>query len=57
MAKMTIIQGEMPRYRLFKIMHETESVLFGTNSFWEGIDIPGKSLTAVIITHLPFPIA
>ncbi len=53
-GKNAIIQGEMPRYRLFKIMHETESVLFGTNSFWEGIDIPGKSLTAVIITHLPF---
>lgn len=53
-GKNTIIQGEMPRYKLFRIMQETESVLFGTNSFWEGIDIPGKSLTAVIITHLPF---
>lgn len=30
------------------------AVLFGTDSFWEGVDIPGKSLEVLIITRLPF---
>lgn len=30
------------------------SILFGTNSFWEGIDIPGDDLSCLIITRLPF---
>jgi predicted DnaQ family exonuclease/DinG family helicase len=34
---------------------EKESVLFGTYSFWEGVDIPGDSLENLIITKLPFP--
>ena len=32
-----------------------ESVLFGLQSFWEGIDVPGESLSFVIIEKLPFP--
>ena len=32
------------------------SVLLSTGSFWEGIDIKGKSLSNVIIVRLPFPI-
>lgn len=36
----------------FKIMEE--SVLLGTASFWEGIDVPGESLSCVIIPKLPF---
>jgi len=32
------------------------SVLLGTRSFWEGIDIPGVSLSALVITRLPFPV-
>ena len=32
------------------------SVLVGTKSFWEGVDIPGSSLTLVIIDKIPFPI-
>lgn len=31
------------------------SVLFGVDSFWTGVDVPGKSLQNVIITKLPFP--
>ncbi|GMT43864.1 MAG: helicase [bacterium] len=53
-GKNPIIQGTMPRYKLFEIMRKTESILFGTSSFWEGVDIPGDNLSAVIITHLPF---
>lgn len=33
-----------------------KAVLLGTKSFWEGVDIPGESLSAVIITRLPFAV-
>ncbi len=33
----------------------SESVLFGVDSFWFGVDFPGDTLTQVIITRLPFP--
>jgi len=33
---------------------DSKSVLLGTNSFWEGIDLPGENLKCVIITRLPF---
>lgn len=32
------------------------SVLFGTDSFWEGVDVPGESLEILIITKLPFEV-
>ena len=35
---------------------EKESVLFATDSFWQGIDIPGESLSQVIIVKLPFTV-
>jgi ATP-dependent DNA helicase DinG len=33
---------------------DRDSVLFGTDSFWQGIDMPGEALSNVIITKLPF---
>ena len=33
-----------------------QSVLFGTDSFWQGVDVPGEALTNVIITRLPFAV-
>lgn len=43
------------RVRLLKSFRQfTNSVLFGTNSFWEGVDVPGEALTAVIVVRLPF---
>lgn len=43
------------RYRLLKSFRQYEkAVLFGTNSFWEGVDVPGNSLTAIIVVRLPF---
>jgi ATP-dependent DNA helicase DinG len=43
------------RIRLLKSFRQfTNSVLFGTNSFWEGVDVPGDALTAVIVVRLPF---
>jgi ATP-dependent DNA helicase DinG len=32
------------------------AVLFGTDSFWEGVDVPGDALRNVIITRLPFAV-
>ena len=34
----------------------TDSVLFGTSSFWEGVDVRGEALSNVIITKLPFEV-
>jgi predicted DnaQ family exonuclease/DinG family helicase len=35
---------------------EPRTVLLGTNSFWEGIDLPGDALQCVVIDKLPFPV-
>jgi len=35
---------------------DVSSVLFGTDSFWTGVDVPGEALTNVIITRLPFAV-
>ncbi|GKV67973.1 putative ATP-dependent helicase DinG [Sporosarcina sp. NCCP-2716] len=43
------------RYRLLKSFRQYgKAVLFGTNSFWEGVDVPGNDLSAIIIVRLPF---
>jgi ATP-dependent DNA helicase DinG len=48
-------QGEASRSRLLEIFQsEKRPVLVGTTSFWQGIDIPGQSLSCVIIVKLPF---
>ena len=48
-------QGKENRHRLLKRFSEDESsILFGTDSFWEGVDVPGRSLEQVIIVRLPF---
>jgi ATP-dependent DNA helicase DinG len=48
-------QGSLPRARLLdKFRKELKSVLFATDSFWEGVDVPGEALRLVIITRLPF---
>ena len=39
------------QFRKFK-----NSILFGTDSFWEGIDVPGKALELLLITKLPFDV-
>jgi ATP-dependent DNA helicase DinG len=41
---------------LEKFKHDVDSVLFGTDSFWQGVDVPGESLSSVIITRLPFAV-
>ena len=48
-------QGEMNRHLLLtRFRKEKNAVLFGTDSFWEGVDVKGKALELVIITRLPF---
>lgn len=48
-------QGAFPRARLLdKFRIEDNSVLFATDSFWEGVDVPGDALKLVIIARLPF---
>ena len=41
---------------LEKFKNDVHSVLFGTDSFWQGVDVPGESLSNVIITRLPFAV-
>ena len=41
---------------LEKFRENTDSVLFGTDSFWQGVDVPGEALSNVIITRLPFAV-
>ncbi|WP_407397870.1 helicase C-terminal domain-containing protein [Treponema sp.] len=50
-------QGDDDRFRLLENFKEdTQSVLFATDSFWEGVDVPGDSLSQVIIVKLPFAV-
>jgi len=41
---------------LEKFKNDVNSVLFGTDSFWQGVDVPGEALSNVIITRLPFAV-
>lgn len=48
-------QGQKDRYSLLHtFINDISSVLFATESFWEGVDAPGETLSLVIITKLPF---
>ena len=47
--------GELNRHRMLQEFREDrDSVLFGTDSFWTGVDVPGEALSMVIVTKLPF---
>ena len=41
---------------LEKFKLDVDSVLFGADSFWQGVDVPGAALSNVIITRLPFAV-
>lgn len=52
-----LVQGEAPRERLVeRFRDETHSVLLGTASFRQGIDVPGEALSLVIVDKLPFAV-
>lgn len=44
------------RQILRSFLDDPRTVLLGTSSFWEGIDIPGERLRCVVIDKLPFPV-
>jgi ATP-dependent DNA helicase DinG len=47
----------MPRSRMLQLFKDNpRSVLFGADSFWQGVDVPGDALQNVIITRLPFSV-
>ena len=50
-------QGDLPRHVLLeKFKGKEGSILFATDSFWEGVDVPGEALRCVIIAKLPFSV-
>jgi ATP-dependent DNA helicase DinG len=52
-----LLQGTAPRKALLEEFRETPSaVLFGTSSFWQGVDVQGEALSCVIIDRLPFAV-
>jgi len=49
--------GDIPASSvLSNYINDTNAILFGTNSFWQGIDLKGDLVRAVIITKLPFSV-
>lgn len=49
--------GGLPRHRMIEeFKQDVHSVLFGTDSFWTGVDVPGEALSNVIVTRLPFAV-
>ena len=52
-----LLQGTAPRHVLLEQFRATpNAVLFGTGSFWQGIDVQGEQLSCVIIDRLPFAV-
>ena len=52
-----LVQGEDQRDRLLRRFRESGSaVLLGTDSFWEGVDVPGRALRVLILSKLPFKV-
>jgi ATP-dependent DNA helicase DinG len=52
-----LVQGRASRQNLLAAFRETtDSVLLAVASFWEGVDVPGESLSCVIIDKLPFEV-
>ena len=50
-----LVQGEAPRDLLLRRFRESGSaILLGTDSFWEGVDVPGHALRALLLAKLPF---
>jgi len=55
-AIQVLVQGSAPKRQLLQqFLNQPRSVLIGSQSFWEGIDVPGDALQCVLIDKLPFP--
>jgi ATP-dependent DNA helicase DinG len=52
-----LIQGDGQRDQLLRRFREAGSaILLGTDSFWEGVDVPGRALRVLILAKLPFKV-
>ncbi len=52
-----LVQGEAPRDQLLRRFRESgRGILLGTDSFWEGVDVPGRALRALVLCKLPFKV-
>ncbi len=52
-----LLQGQAPRTALIETFRTTPgAVLFGTSSFWQGVDVQGEQLSCVVIDRLPFAV-
>lgn len=52
-----LVQGERPKKALLgQFKDEVHSILLATSSFWQGIDVPGESLSCLLIDKLPFEV-
>ncbi len=52
-----LLHGTAPRHVLLQQFRETpNAVLFGTSSFWQGVDVQGEQLSCVIVDKLPFAV-
>ena len=49
-------EGASPAALLDALKSNPRAVLLGTRSFWEGVDVPGDSLSIVFITRIPFEV-
>ena len=52
-----LVQGEKPRHLLLaELRSRIGSVLLATQSFWEGVDVPGEALSLVVMDKIPFAV-
>jgi len=52
-----LVQGDGPRDHLLRRFRDAgNGVLLGTDSFWEGVDVPGRALRALVLAKLPFKV-
>ena len=50
-----LTQGDLPQYQLLnELKRNSQCILLGLDSFWEGVDVKGENLSALIMTKLPF---
>jgi ATP-dependent DNA helicase DinG len=53
--RLMLVQGDAPRHQMIEqFRSHGRAVLVGSQSFWEGVDVPGNALSMVIIDKLPF---
>ena len=52
-----LVQGEAQRDHLLRRFRECgDAILLGTDSFWEGVDVPGRALRTLVLAKLPFKV-